>query len=100
VVICVPHTDAWRRKVLRCPVCKVRRLCLGEFQDYYGERWTCLKCGSEWQDGEYRKAGKRAAVANVQAAKQRIQKYQKAGVAPGFARYYEKLAREKEVKFG
>ena len=32
VTVCVPTVDAWSRFYARCPVCRVRRLCLEESQ--------------------------------------------------------------------
>lgn len=98
IVICRPTLDAWRRCFLRCPVCKTRRLCLGEFQDYYGERWTCLTCGMGWMDGEYRKPWKRERAQIVASAKARIKEYIDAGIAQGFQRYMAKLDAELSTK--
>ncbi len=92
IIVCVPTVDAWRRVFARCPVCRTRRLVLGEFQDYYGERFTCLTCGTGWMDGEYRKVRKREKVEVVTRAKQRVKEYVAAGVEQGFGHYMERLA--------
>jgi hypothetical protein len=94
IVICRPSVDAWSRFFARCPVCKVRRLCLEEFQDYYGSRCTCLTCGTGWMDREYRKVGKREAAKVVADAKARIMSYIEAGIEQGYKRFMERLEAE------
>ena len=94
IAICRPTLDAWRRVFARCPVCKTRRLVLGEFQDYYGERFTCLTCGTGWMDGEYIKPWKREQAEIVARAKARVKEYIEAGIPQGFDRYVEKLKQD------
>lgn len=94
IVICRPTLDAWSRFFTKCPRCKVRRLCLGEFQDWYGWRCVCLTCGTDWMDGEYRKHGKNQSAENISSAKARIKQYIESGIAQGMKRFNEKLNRE------
>ena len=94
IVICRPHMDAWSRFFARCPVCKVRRLCLEEFQDYYGSRCLCLTCGTGWMDGEYRRAPKRERAQIIADAKARIKSYIEAGIPQGYKAFMAKLDAE------
>lgn len=94
IVICRPTVDAWSRFFTRCPVCKTKRLCFGEFQDYYGWRCICMKCGTDWMDGEYRKHGKKQSAENITYAKKQIKQYTDSGFAQGWEHYREKLDRE------
>ena len=98
LVVCVPTLDAWSRFFIRCPVCKVRRLCLEEFQDWYGSRCTCLTCGTGWMEGEYRKAGKREQAKIVADAKARIKRYIKAGIPQGYKRFMDRLEQERVLR--
>lgn len=98
LVVCTPTVDAWSRFFTRCLVCKVRRLCLEEFQDYYGSRCTCLTCGTGWMDGEYRKAGKRERAQVVAKAKARIKSYITAGIAQGYERFFDRLEYERVLR--
>ena len=98
VVICVPSVDAWSRFYARCPVCKVRRLCLNEFQDWYGSRCTCLTCGTGWMEGEYRKCPKREAAKTVADAKRRIKGYIAVGFEQGYERFFARLEHERVAR--
>lgn len=79
IVVCRPHMDAWSRFFARCPVCKTRRLCLEEFQDYYGE---------------YRPAPKRERAKIVADAKARIKSYIEAGIPQGYKAFMARLEAE------
>jgi len=98
VVVCMPHTDAWSRFYTRCPVCKTRRLCLEEFQDYYGSRCTCLTCGTGWMEGEYRKVSKTQKAKVVADAKARIKEYIVAGIEQGYKRFFARLEHERVLR--
>lgn len=94
ITICRPHMDAWSRFFMRCPVCKTRRLCLEEFQDYYGSRCMCLTCGTDWMEGEYRKHGKKESAKHVASAKARIKSYIEAGIPQGYKAFMDRLEAE------
>lgn len=98
VIVCVPHVDAWSRFYTRCPVCKTRRLCLEEFQDWYGSRCTCLTCGTGWMEGEYRKCPKRDITEVTTKAKQRIRSYMMAGFEQGYKRFFARLEHERVLR--
>lgn len=98
LTICVPHVDAWSRFFTRCPVCQVRRLCLEEFQDWYGSRCLCLTCGTGWMEGEYRKCAKRERTETVAKAKARIKRYIAAGFEQGYKRFFARLKHERVVR--
>jgi hypothetical protein len=98
VVVCRPTVDAWSRFFTRCPVCKVRRLCLEEFQDYYGSRYMCLTCGTDWMEGEYRKPWKREQAKVVADAKARIKSYIAAGFEQGYKRFFARLEHERVLR--
>lgn len=36
-----------------CPDCGKRTRMMGFFQDWYGWHSTCLRCGRQWDDGEW-----------------------------------------------
>lgn len=98
IAICRPTLDAWSRFFTKCPVCKVRRLCLEEFQDWYGSRCVCLTCGTRWMEGEYIRPGKREARETVARAKARIKEYIAAGIPQGYERYMQRLKAELAAK--
>lgn len=98
LVVCRPTVDAWSRFFTRCPVCKTRRLCLEEFQDYYGSRCVCLTCGTGWMEGEYRRASKREQTKIAADAKARIKSYIAAGFEQGYKRFFERLERERVLR--
>lgn len=37
----------------RCPDCKGKTLLLSFFQEWYGWHSTCIKCGRQFEDGEW-----------------------------------------------
>jgi hypothetical protein len=45
--------DAKSITAVHCPDCKKRTRMLGIFQEWYGWRETCLRCGRSWEDGEW-----------------------------------------------
>jgi len=98
VVVCRPTVDAWSRFFARCPVCKVRRLFLEEFQDWYGSRWTCLPCGTGWMEGEYRKTPKRERAKVIADAKARIKNYIAGGFEQGYKRFFARLEYERVLR--
>jgi len=36
-----------------CPDCKKRTRMIGFFQEWYGWQSTCLRCGRQWDGGEW-----------------------------------------------
>jgi hypothetical protein len=98
IVVCRQTVDVWSRFFARCPVCGVRRLCLEEFQDWYGSRCTCLTCGAGWMEGECRKASKREQAKVIADAKARIKKYIAVGFAQGYARFFARLEHERVLR--
>lgn len=36
-----------------CPDCGAKTLMLSFFQEWYGWHSTCIKCGRQWEDGEW-----------------------------------------------
>ena len=41
-----------RKKRRICPSCKLRRMFVACYQEWYGWTNTCLGCGDRWTDGE------------------------------------------------
>ena len=65
-----------------CPDCKRRSAFIGFFQDWYGWRSTCMKCGREWDDGEWLPLDFARGVRrhNIERAKAR---YRRLSLTPG-----------------
>lgn len=56
-----------------CPDCKKRTRMIQFFQDWYGWHSTCLRCGRQWDGGEWLQLDFRRGVRadNIRRAKQR-----------------------------
>lgn len=56
-----------------CPDCKKHTRMLQFFQEWYGWHSTCLRCGREWDDGEWMPLDFRRGVRqdNISSAKAR-----------------------------
>lgn len=48
-----PRSTAKRAVACVCPDCKKRTRMLEFFTPWYGWASTCIRCGREWQDGEW-----------------------------------------------
>jgi hypothetical protein len=57
-----------------CPDCKRRSRFIGWSYEWYGASNTCLRCGREWQDGEWMPLPfmRGARQHNIDAAKRRF----------------------------
>ena len=53
VYICAPTATNKRIVTDVCPDCKQRTRFLETFKPWYGWDSTCIKCGRNWQDGEW-----------------------------------------------
>lgn len=72
-IVCSPEVTKakkWRR---RCPSCTFRATHVGYFYEWYGWHVTCLRCGEQWQDGEWleRPFMPRWRQRNIEAARKR-----------------------------
>jgi hypothetical protein len=53
VHIHAPSATAKSIRAGNCPDCKKRTRFIGFFTPWYGWRTTCMRCGREWNDGEW-----------------------------------------------
>ena len=51
--IYAPQATAKSINIAVCPDCNQRTRMLGQFTPWYGWYSTCIKCGRNWQDGEW-----------------------------------------------
>lgn len=70
--ICAPEVTDRSIRAGHCPDCDRRSRFIAFFQDWYGWRQTCIRCGRTWDDGEwlpldFERAARRKSVERAKA---------------------------------